>query len=337
MKIFVLQLHKFASPFVSNRPIAAPIAKKFLLGRSIFFFLSLLIVPACTGTQFQVPSPTGGLTRQIQAGSPLSVAAANQFPARVSGGGSLKVLTVDAQGGYIQQINENLHVGLGANYQFADFDFTGLNFYAPRPWQDVHFIGAAIPIIYTLSNKWSLMLIPVGQWAGEPDASFEKSLIYGGVVAATYTFDKGRVIGFGAGGLYSLAQTSFFPFIVVNWKITDSLRLNTPYRAGPSGPGGIELTYIVNNDLELAAGASYNSRRFRLSERNVIANGIGQYDTLPIFARVSYRIFPPVEVNVYGGASLYNYIVVDDSRGGQLFHTHHTVAPFVGGGLSLKF
>jgi hypothetical protein len=333
MKTFCLQPGKFASLFVSNRLVATPIAKKFRLGRSIFFFLSLLIVSACAGTQFQ---PSAQIPRDVHVGSPLSVAAVNQFPARVSGGGSLRVLTVDAQGGHVQQVNKNLQIGVGANYQFADFNFTGLNFYASRPWDEVHFIGAAIPIIYTLSDKWSLVLLPVGQWAGEPDARFAKSLIYGGVVGATYTFDKDRIIGLGVGGLYNLAQASVFPFVVVNWKLSDYFRLNTPYRAGPSGPGGIELTYTPIKDLELAIGASYQSKRFRLSERNVIANGIGQYDTLPVFARLSYRIFPPVEVNLYGGASLYNYIVVDDSRGDQLFHTHHNVAPFVGGGLSLK-
>ena len=82
---------------------------------------------------------------------------------------------------------------------------------------------------------------------------------------------------------------------------------------------------------------TYLSKRFRLSQTNVIANGIGEYDTIPLFARLSYRILPVVDVNLYGGASLYNYILVDDHRGGRLFHTHQNVAPFIGIGLSLNF
>ena len=159
----------------------------------------------------------------------------------------------------------------------------------------------------------------------------------GGRLAAIYSFGKDRTIGLGVGGLNNLAQASVFPFVLVNWKFNEQFRLATPYRAGPAGPGGIELSYTPIKDLEVALGVTYLSKRFRLSQTNVIANGIGEYDTIPLFARLSYRILPVVDVNLYGGASLYNYILVDDHRGDRLFHTHQNVAPFVGVGLSLNF
>lgn len=182
--------------------------------------------------------------------------------------------------------------------------------------------------------------MPILQVTGENGADLSRSLIYGGAAAAVYRFGKDRSIGFGIGALDYLEQANVFPFILVNWKFNEYFRLSTPYRASPAGPGGVELTYFPlkdNKDLRIGLGATYLYKRFRLSQNNVIANGIGEYDTIPLFARVSYRILPVLDVNLYGGASLYNYLLVDDPRGGRLFQSHQNVAPFVGVGLSLNF
>jgi hypothetical protein len=160
-----------------------------------------------------------------------------------------------------------LPIGLAGNYEFSEFDFSGMhNFYNPRPWSELHIFGAGIPIMYMLSDRWTLALIPVAQMAAEPGANWSRAVSYGGVVGAVYHFGKDRMIGLGVGGIDNLAQVSVFPYFVINWKFNEHLRLNTPYRAGPGGPGGIELTYIVNKDLEFALGVSYQSKRFRLSQ-----------------------------------------------------------------------
>ena len=195
----------------------------------------------------------------------------NQFPSHVSGGGSLRVFSVYSEGGYAYKVNENLQIGLAANYEFDDFYFTGLNFYAPRPWNDVHSFGGSFPILYNLSDKWGLMFVPILQAAGEPGAEWSRALIYGGAVAAVYSFGKDRTIGFGLGALDNLEQVSIFPFITLNWKFNEWLRLSTPYRAGPAGPGGAELTFFplkANKDLQLGLGVTYLSKRFRLSQSN---------------------------------------------------------------------
>jgi hypothetical protein len=333
MKHLFMQRRNSASLIASDGSNATPLAGKFRLGRAVFIFLSLVLVfSACAGTPLQGPAR---LPSEVFPGSPLSAAVVNQFPSHVSGGGSLRVFSVYSQGGYAHKVNENLQIGLAANYEYDAFYFTGLNFHAPRPWSKVHSFGGSLPVLYTLSDKWSLTLVPILQTAGEPGADWGRALIYGGAVGAIYNFGKGRIIGLGVGGLNYLEQASVFPFVLVNWKFNEQFRLVTPYRAGPAGPGGIELTYTPIKDLELALGVTYLSKRFRLSQTNVITNGVGEYDTIPLFARISYRILPVVDVNLYGGASLYNYILVDDHRGDRLFHSHQNVAPFIGAGLSL--
>ncbi len=288
------------------------------------------------------PPPLPLEVLEVTPGAPLSAAVVNQFPSGVSGGGSLRVFSVYSKGGYSYRVNENLQIGLAAHYEYDDFSFTGLNFYAPQPWNHVHSFGGSGSVLYTLSHKWSLLFAPFIGAAGENGADWSRALIYGGAAAAIYSFDKDRSIGFGMGAKYNLEQTSFFPLVLLNWNFNEWVRLSTPYRAGPDGPGGVELTFFPlkkNKDLRIGLGGTYLSKRFRLSQSNSynLANGIGEYDTIPLFARLSYRILPVVDLNLYGGASVYNYIRVEDSRGGRLFHTHQNVAPFIGIGLSLNF
>ncbi|MCL4502952.1 MAG: DUF6268 family outer membrane beta-barrel protein, partial [Deltaproteobacteria bacterium] len=269
-----------------------------------------------------------------------SAAIVNQFPSQVSGGGSLRVLSVYSEGGYAYKVNDQLQVGIAGNYEYDNFQFTGLNFYAPRPWTYINSFGGSFSALYDLNDKWSLMFVPILQVAGEHGADLSRALIYGGAGAAVYRFGQDRSIGLGIGALSYLEQAAVFPYVLVNWKFNEWLRLSTPYRASPAGPGGVELTYFPlknNRELRIGLGATYLFKRFRLSQTNAIANGIGEYDTIPVFARVSYRILPVVDINLYGGASLYNYIRVEDPKGGKLFHSHQNVAPFIGIGLSLNF
>ena len=113
----------------------------------------------------------------------------------------------------------------------------------PVPGHDINSYGGSFTALYSLNDKWALMFVPILQVAGEPGADWSRSLIYGGATAAVYSFGKDRSIGLGVGALYNLEQASVFPMIVVNWKFNEWFRLSTPYRAGPAGPGGAELTY----------------------------------------------------------------------------------------------
>ena len=99
----------------------------------------------------------------------------NQFPSHVSGGGSLRVFSVYSEGGYAYKVNENLQLGLAANYEYDNFHFTGLNFYAPRPWTNVNSFGGSFSVLYTLNDKWGLLVVPILQAAGEHGADMEQS------------------------------------------------------------------------------------------------------------------------------------------------------------------
>jgi hypothetical protein len=179
MKIFFLQPRKFVCRIAPGGPIAAMSAKISLV-RSLLIFLALALGLSACAAQFE-PAPTR-FPRQIQLGTPISTAVSNQFPAGVTAGGSVKIFEVDTWGGYSQRINERWQIGLAGTYEFTEFDFSGMNhFYNPRPWSELHIFGGGIPILYNLSDRWTLTLVPVAQVAGEPGVNWGSAISYGGL------------------------------------------------------------------------------------------------------------------------------------------------------------
>jgi hypothetical protein len=337
MEIIFLLLHRFASLIISANPFAAAAAAKFHLVRYCFLFLGLLLgLSACGGgfNAIQIENTPARLANQV--GTPVSASAGYQFPAHVSGGGSMSLIDVQSQVGVGIPIGKKLLASVAVDYEWADFHFSGIDeFYIPRPWGQVHMFGAAVPLWYSLSDKWTVMFTPFGQLSGEPGCNWNSAMAYGAVFAAAYNFGKDRMIGFGVGGVNYLAQPSAFPFFLVNWKFNDKWRLHTPYRSAPGSPLGLTLDYQINDYLIAGFGASFASKRFRLSDRNMNANGIGEYDNLPIYLRLTARV-SIVELNLFGGLSLYNRILLYNSGAHKMYETNHNVAPIVGLGFSLN-
>ena len=78
-------------------------------------------------------------------------------------------------------------------------------------------------------------------FAGASGAETGESLSYGAVLSAAYAFGPDLMVGLGAGVFERLDQSEVFPYVVIDWKINDRLRLTNPFRAGPVGPAGLEL------------------------------------------------------------------------------------------------
>lgn len=57
---------------------------------------------------------------------------------------------------------------------------------------------------------------------------------------------------------------------------------------------------------------------------------VGEYKTVPVFARISYKFTPQIRIDVYGGATFVNKIYIEDRDGHELFRTKTDIAPFIG-------
>ncbi len=268
----------------------------------------------------------------------LAVAPIYRFPADVDGGGTLSVFSLYFSADIIKQVNQNLGVGLSFMYEFDDYDFSGLTgFFVPRPWKEVQRLGFSVPIFYSIDDQWKVIVIPSAQFSGEFGARFGDALVYGGAGAVTYAFGPKVALGIGVAGYYNLKEVRVFPFPVIKLKLSDRFRFANPFRTGPAGPAGLELSYQLNQQWEVGIGGAYRSYRFRLDYNGPIPNGIGEYNSIPVFVRLGYQPFPALKVDFYAGASFLNKLYVDDRDGDELYKTKHDVAPLVGLSVSGRF
>jgi hypothetical protein len=126
-----------------------------------------------------------------------------------------------------------------------------------------------------------------------------------------------------------MEETKGFPYIAIDWKITEELRLGNPFRTSPSGPAGLELSYRISDRWEIAAGAAYRSYRFRLDDSGVAPDGIGEVDSTVGYARLTYRMGREFKLDLYGGASFSGKIRIADSNGNEQGSDDFKTAPMM--------
>jgi hypothetical protein len=296
-----------------------------LLCSTLLLAAAALTLPAVSDAQAE------GFPGGQQIAFSLSASPVYQFGADVDGGGNLSVARYNFTFDMSSKMSNEIRLGVGLAYEYDNYDFSGLsNFSVARPWSGINRLGISLPVNYSFANDWRLFVSPSVQWAGESGAKWGDALSYGAVAAIAYAFRPDAVIGLGAGVYSNIEKTTIFPYIAVNWQITEQLRLINPFRTSPAGPAGLEFAYAIDKHWETGLGGAYRSYRFRLDEDGRIPKGIGEHKTVPVFARISYKFTPQVGIDVYGGATFVNKIRIDGPDGSEIYSTKTDVAPLVG-------
>ena len=145
------------------------------------------------------------------------------------------------------------------------------------------------------------------------------------------------IIGLGAGVFYRLEKTRVFPSLIVSWKINDRLHLGNSYRLGPAGPAGLELSYKLDENWEVAAGGGLRSSRFRLDKNGSTPGGIGENRSWPVYARLSRKLGSALHLDLYGGAAFAGEIKLQDSSGHDINSVKYNTTPLVGFNLRAIF
>ncbi len=153
-------------------------------------------------------------------------------------------------------------------------------------------------------------------------------MVYGGFVWTSYRFSPSLTLGPGAGVFSKPEEVSAFPRSIVDWKITDQLRIANPLQAGPTGPAGLELPYRFN-DFTIAAGGAYRSARFRLDDHGPMSNGAGEGRSFPLWAGFSAKLGKAGTLGLCSGAMVWGKMTIEDSRGDKISDESYDVAPFL--------
>jgi hypothetical protein len=251
----------------------------------------------------------------------VGVTGLNQFNTRIVDSGSFNWWDATANVNVTRQVTSAFSAGVSARYNYQKWSWSGLD--GQAPWTSINTPALGMNFGYSPSPGWRLGFAPTIEWSGETGTGTGGTATYGAVMSVARTFSKDLTLGVGAGVFRQIDQTKVFPYLLVNWNITDKLKLSNPLPAGPSGGAGLELSYAFNDRWTLGGGGAYRSYRFRLNENSPVANGIGQNSFVPVFARLSYSIDRTSRVDLYAAATTGGRLSATDTSGTTQFSTNY--------------
>ncbi len=258
--------------------------------------------------------------------------------ADIDGGGDYSVASAIVRAGVQRSFGGANLAGVTFNYDYSDYSFSSpAAFGGAAPWNVVRRYGVAVPMVFGVSDRWVLGVIPSLDWFRENGADQGESLSWGGVLSATRFFDGGNRLGLGVGVFQRLEKTSVFPLLLVDWKLGDRWRLVNPLPAGPTGPAGLELDYRLDGGWNVGLGAAWRTVRFRLSEAGPVANGIGEERGFPVFLRARRSFGQGMALHLYAGVVTAGQLRVEDPDGNGLREVDVDPAPLLGLTFSARF
>lgn len=291
---------------------------KLSLLTTLHFVIGLVGVLGFAGA---VPAQTAGGDSGGARGGPdlsftVSAGAESSLEADVQGGGALDVFRMRFGVTGKSELTRDLDLAVSVGYGLDLYDFSGTTrLGGVDPWENIHTLSIAALLSLDLNDDWTVFGGPVVQFAREDNVGLDDSFIGGAVVGATYKVSSALTVGGGIGVVTQIEDDArLFPVIVLDWEISDTLRL-TSQTSGAAGRSGLELVYDLGNDWETAIGGSYDFRRFRLDDEGIAPEGVGEETRIPIRARLSYRAGDHFVIDLYAGIAMSSELVLEDADG----------------------
>ena len=299
--------------------------------RSLVSVAALATALSAVAAHAQTPKP-GETTAAA------SVSGITQFNTDLDGGGEFHWGGGIASGSLARQLTPELAAGLRVQYDYQQWKFAEPTvFGGSAPWETLSLPSIGVSLSYAPASDLRFTFAPAVEWAYETGASASDALAYGAVLSAAKVFSPDLVLGLGAGVFRQIDETKVFPFLIVNWKLSDRLRLTNPFVAGPVGGAGLELLYTWDDNWEFAGGGTYRSYRFRLKDDGPTPGGIGEHRFVPLYARVARKLTPQTKVDFYVAMFLGGQLSVIDANGNDRYSTDYGASPAIGATLSHRF
>lgn len=242
-------------------------------------------------------------------------------------GGDFNETRLSLTGSRAFNVNEKLKIEPIVAYRFSAYDFS-----QPEPWEDIHTFRATVLAHYAIDDTWTIFGGPSIAFSGESDADFGDAVTIGGALGASYRVSKSLVVGAGFTVSSEIEDDARIrPLIILNWQINDRWSLESGYTevAGGGGPGG-EIRYKINDGWSVAGGVQYQEKRFRLSDEGRVRDGVGEDSSLPIYAKVTWQVFPNAALELVGGVSVGGELRLENRDGHKIAELDYDPAPLVG-------
>ncbi|MBM9520903.1 hypothetical protein JWG39_13875 [Desulforhopalus vacuolatus] len=299
---------------------------------SNLIFCSFLLLPAIASSQEKPQQNTGrpqtGWSTLVRGG------AVYQFDSDLDDGGSYSSSRVNIEVGqnYAWSRRDTASFVLGYSYDvydFSDGESGGIAF--ESPWEDIHTLSISSPLRKGIGERWTAFLIPSLRSTGESGADFSKTITGGGLTGVSCRFGDRLTIGPGIGVFTQIEDSAtLFPVLIIHWKITDQLSLETGRGLAATLGPGLTLNYLATPSLRLAVGGRYEKLRFRLDKDGSVVNGIGEDSSFPLFASCSCNISPRAVISVMAGVETGGNVTLENSQGHSILEESYDSGIFSG-------
>lgn len=226
--------------------------------------------------------------------------------------------------------------GASVSYGQLDYDFSAAN---NQPWNDIRDIRISAPLRFQAGQRASVFVSPQVRWDYQRGADASDGRTYGVFAGVAWRVSDSLTIGpaFGAFSQLEDGGTDFFPALLVDWDINDRWNLNTGSGIGATRGPGLTLSYALNDDFSLSLSARSEKIRFRLDDDGIAPNGIGEDQSIPVVAALSYNPNPGVSLTVFAGAEFDGRLTLEDENGTEIDRQGYDTAPLVGLAFRLRF
>lgn len=263
-----------------------------------------------------------------------------QLDSDLDGGGSYNASRFNIQAGQGYAWNPRTSVSLALSYSNDRYSFSSseeAGFSTLNPWDTVHSVSISTPMRRGMNDAWSAFFIPSIRSTGESGAEFSDTLTGGAFVGAAYRFGNRLTLGPGIGFVTQLEESaSVFPVLIINWKITDHISLETGRGLAATLGPGLSLNYRASQQWNFGIGGRYEKLRFRLDKHGAIPNGIGEDTAIPLFVSGTYSFNPKATISLVTGVELDGELQVEDTDGNRIAKDSSDPALFGGLTFSLR-
>ena len=263
----------------------------------------------------------------------------NQFKTDIDDGGEFEVDRFMAKISMINSIDQSNSYGFSFGYNYTDYSFSGSEGIAAlKPWDDIHSIGFTVPIRMGLNDDWTMYAFPTIRSVTEDGANFGDGISGGALLGASRKINDNLTMGPGLGVLSQIEDDPFvFPIFLIDWKISDTLSFGTGRGESATAGPGLFLYWRPAEQWLFNFGGRYEKLRFRLDDKGVAPDGVGEDRAFPLVAGATYYFNRQTSLTLTGGVLLGGQLKLEDDKGHKIIEEDYDPTPFIGINLRSKF
>lgn len=244
---------------------------------------------------------------------------------------------IQGSGGYAfnRRTSVSLSLGLGeADYGFSDTVSIG----GGKPWGRIRDYRVSLPVRFGVGDRGNAIVVPSLRSFAEKGASLDDGRTEGLLAGFGWRFSERLEIGPGVGWFSSIGDDSqLIPILVIDWDITDRLKLSTGGGLAATQGPGLTLDWRASDKVTIGLTGRYERVRFRLDDDGPAPGGIGQDESFPLVLTLGVAPWPTAQITAFAGVEFAGELRLENAQGDHIDTTKYDPAPLLGLSFRARF